>query len=621
MPADDCETRFQRVRAAFEADGFGMVPLDDPEMEGGEVPYLRRQGFIACAAAHKAPRSPASKEPKIAYYVEGSNYLMGYFMGLMAEKRIARMTGEYCDNVIFDFFSMESMVRNDSRFARRLKALITEIIYEHSQAMIRDIPYEYVDELKGMLDGCCAIDPSTTVSWDRLWALNYGIDCLIAHMYTGELFKEAKVGPRKLRMPIFCNSFGLGSPGAEPGSNFFGRDFMFPTAGVFQDVACLIIHKPSPLEDAPRRAFVSQTAPGIIGSVVAMNDLGVGIGIEMLPSAYCDAARPGFNALGLNRDVAQYCPDAPAGAERVARTQRGVSWIYAIADREGKACILETGKKTPSGEDFPYAAQVPEYYRKRLPSEARLEELRKKHGTPAPDRGVLPRWKGYSYPFELIEEYNARLFEAYNRKLLDRIGDKLRGIAGCVLKLATGNYGKLGEFFADLWEILTRRARWDECDSSETGFYCKDPEEEILPGPYYFAPQRETREDLVLGTNHFVSPEMRLLGMNDWLALIEGSEFADSQWRYDALNSYILEVLGQAPGGVGFEEAWKLADFLDPLRSPKYKFYYNREGSRAPENIEVHGSVNLLDLSALRIRSLWGHYGDEAVTLDLKRYL
>ena len=624
MPENDTEAGFQKVKAAFEADNFKMLTLVDPAT-GASVPYLERNGSIACAAEHLGKRSPAAKLPKVAYYVEGSNYLMGYFIGLMAEPRVSQMAVKYCDDVIFDFFDMEGFVKDDSPLATKIKYLLIHIIYELSQPMIRDVPYEYVDELKGMLEGCFAANPSTEVSWDRLWALNYGIDCLIAHIYTGQIFKDAKVKPHKLRIPIFCNSFMLGNPGAEPGSSFFGRDFMFPTAGVFQDVACLIIHKPEPLEGVPRNAFVSQTAPGIIGGVVAMNESGLGIGIEMLPSAYCNPERPGFNALGLNRDVAEYCADADSGAERVKRTQRGVSWIYAIADKAQKACILETGRKPAPNEAFPYLEYVTEYYKDQakglLPSADELGNLRKAHGNPDPDRGAMPRWKGYSYPLELIEKYNPGLFAAYNRNFKDRLFDRLRGLAGCVVKLVSGKYSSLKAFFADVRDVFATWARWDQCDSSETGFYPKAPDDCILPGPYYFAPQRETRSDLVIGTNHFVSPEMRLAAMTDWLELIEGDEFVDSQWRYDALNSYVLEALAKGDGKMDFDAAWELIDFLDPLRSPKYGFYYRRDNPKPPAEIEVHGSVNLLELSKLRLRSLWGYYGDEAVTINLKRYL
>lgn len=616
----DTEARFRKVKAAFEADDFRMQDLVDPAT-GSTVPYFERNGFIACAAEHLGHRSPAAKLPKVAYYVEGSNYLMGYFMGLMAEPRVSTMTNKYCDDVIFDFFDMEGFVKDDSRLATKIKDIIVEIIYDISKSMIRDVPYEYVDELKGMLEGCYAANPDTKVTWDRLWALNYGIDCLIAHIYTGEILKDAKIKPHKLRVPIFCNSYMLGSPGAVPGAAFFGRDFMFPTAGVFQDVACLIIHKPSPLEGAPRHALVSQTAPGIIGSVVAMNDEGLGIGIEMLPSHYCNPERPGFNALGLNRDVAEYAGDAESAKERVGETQRGVSWIYAIADKAEKACILETGRKPAPGEPFPYLEYVTDYYRKYLPTQQRLEELRSKYGTPAPERGMLPRWKDYAYPVEIIEEFNPGLFKAYNRNFKDRLFDKLRGVAGCVIKLVSGKYDSFKAFLADLCRVLSIKARWDLCDSSETGFYPKTPDDPILPGPYYFAPQRENRSDLVIGTNHFIAPEMRLLAMTDWLELIEGDEFTDSQWRYDALNSYILETLAKGEGKVDFDEAWRLIDFLDPLRSPKYSFYYRRDNPTPPAEIEVHGSVNLLELSKLRIRSLWGYYGDDPVEINLGNYI
>ena len=90
---------------------------------------------------------------------------------------------------------------------------------------------------------------------DRLLALNLGIDCLLAHIYTGTIFAERGVHPGLLRTPIGCNAFSI-SGDAAGGRHFFGRDFMFPTADVFQDTACLMLQVPEGSPESAGRTFV-----------------------------------------------------------------------------------------------------------------------------------------------------------------------------------------------------------------------------------------------------------------------------------------------------------------------------------------------------------------------------
>jgi hypothetical protein len=53
-----------------------------------------------------------------------------------------------------------------------------------------------------------------------------------------------RVRARHLRVPMACNAFFLGGSLTDTGSCYFGRDFMFATAAVFQDTCCLIVHNP-----------------------------------------------------------------------------------------------------------------------------------------------------------------------------------------------------------------------------------------------------------------------------------------------------------------------------------------------------------------------------------------
>jgi hypothetical protein len=122
-----------------------------------------------------------------------------------------------------------------------------------------------------------------------------------------------------------------------------------------------------------------------------------------------------------------------------------------------------------------------------------------------------------------------------------------------------------------------------------------------------------------VATNNFISPEMRLVGMNAWTAILARSRYDDFQWRYDELNKEVLEALHACPGGLDDATAWSLINFLTP--ADRFPAYYNPDGTKKWQNIQVHGSVSLCDLTARKMKSLFGYYGDDPITITLPRYL
>ena len=65
------------------------------------------------------------------------------------------------------------------------------------------------------------------------------------------------------------------------------------------------------------------------------------------------------------------------------------------------------------------------------------------------------------------------------------------------------------------------------------GYINRADKEKNCPATAYFAPLRVGRNDVVIATNHFIVPEMRLCGMADWVTTVFGNGVQDSQWRYD----------------------------------------------------------------------------------------
>jgi hypothetical protein len=613
--------RFARIQDAFRNDGFTVrqvsaAPVPGPEAPGRSIGYRLKDGHIGVAAEQTGARNFKTGKAKRAYYLEGSPGVMGWLLGALAEDEVSRMTNEYVQNVAFAF--IDSAAASRGGVLAPLKELVVRLIAEASHVMLPDIPPAYIEEIDGIAEGCRSANPWTLVRRESLLALNLGFDYLLAHIYSGKLFADRGYGAALLKTPLGCNAFSL-SGAAAGGRHFFGRDFMFPTANVLQDTACLVIYRPETAAGQSPQAFVSQTAPGIVGSMVGVNASGLAMGVNMLPSRFCNPDRPGFNSLLLVRDCLQACGSAGEAVAHVTEAPRGVPWLYPVADAGGAAYVIEAGPRLPPEAEFPYSTYVPHYYRTRLPQKSYVEMVRSKYGTPAPDRGLVVRSRDYSFPQDYVDDWNEQLWHAFDRsvlrKLADALVDFIEGIADA-FKRKTGNLWRMlgGEI-----EKFNRGAAWSASYFAERGYINPTWTDTNCPGPFYFAPQRESRADVLVATNHCITPEMRLAGMNEWTAILAGGSLNDFQWRYDELNREILDALDAAPSGIDAQAAWELIDFLRP--NGKFPGYYNPGGSKDWREVQVHGSVSLCELTGRTLTSRFGYYGDEPVTIHLDAYL
>ncbi len=603
--------RFPRVARAFTADGFTVVRFPDRRAPGETLGWQQTGQSMGVAAVHNGALSAHGK-PKKAFYVEGTGFEKGWLMGRMAEPEVSRMAGAYIRDVVFAFFGPNPLSR--PRALPGIKALLIEIIEGAARKMLPDIPAEYVEEMKGIEAGCRDTNPRTDVTLEHLLALNLGIDCVLAHVYTGELFADRHVHPSSLRTPIGCNFFSI-SGRAAGGRHFFGRDFMFPTADVFQETACIVIAAPA---DGDRHFFVSLTAPGFVGSMTGMNDAGLAVGVDMMPSRLCDPARPGLNSLLLLRDCVERCRNAADAVARIQAAPRGVSWLYPVADAAGNAFVVEAGSRVDPDRPFPYLEGVPDYYKKHLPDIPYIERTRKAHDLAAPTAGLCVRPRGYAYPRAYLDDWNEGLWSAFGATWTARLGFAWKvtaaALGSLIRPLSTRRRGGL---MRDVWR-LHRGLDYRKADFGDRGYINRHHTERNCPGPFYFAPQREKRSDIIIATNAAICPEMRLSAMTEWIALLAGGEQNDIQWRYDELNRQILDALDAAPDGINAQEAWRLIDFLHP--NGPCKSYYNPKGGKW-EDVQVGGSVTLCELTSQTMTSRFGYYGDSPVTIHLRPFM
>ncbi len=567
--------RIDRVGAAFDEDGFVVH-------ENEIVTYRDQVGVVA---HHRTAFNYDTGVPKRAYYVEGTPFQMGYLMGRLAEPEIARMTGMYVDRVVRAMVR-EALYGERADFTGRhgprwaaIHRLLIDTIYEmiRSEHVLADVPVQVHEEIRGILAGCRSAarreHRMTPVTEEELWVLNAGLDCVLSRVYSGDLLQARLPGlrARDLRVPIACNAFALLNDAA-PGGALFGRDFMFPTGGIFQDVAALVVCNPRAKTRTPSIPFVNMTAPGIAGSIAAMNLHGVASGVHVAVGANSDSARPGLNSLLLVRDAIEHGATAESAVTRMVNARRGVSWNYMIVDgghEIDRACVVEAGATV---ERIPFLRYPGPRIKALLPGAAHFRE----HPSGPQMRGAMVRWEDFELSPAFLERYNMPLWKRFGKPL-------------------------------------------PEDAFSDTGYIDAAPGDRNCPGAFYFAPPRGRPGQVVLMTNHYVIPEMRLCTMHPWAQRLVRANVDDSQWRYDELNHRILGLLDRE-GAIGFEAARAALDFLAP--SGDYPGYYPHNPlSRDGAQKAIFGSTTLFDLKRRMVESHYGYFADDWVRITLPRYV
>ena len=567
--------RANRLVQAFEEDGFS-VDLSRA---------ISFRGQLGLVAAHRTAVNYDTGEPKLAYYVEGSPYEMGYLMGRLAEPHVDAMTEVFIDRVV------RAMVRESIRGQRldftgsrgpkilRIHRLLIDVMHEmiRSQGVRGAIPVSVHQEIRGLVAGCreaASLEGrSTSVTEEELWVLNAGVDCVLARAYTGELLRARipTLGPKDLWIPIACNGFAVLNDAAADGP-LFGRDYMFPTGGIFHETAALVITNPDPVRSEGAVPMVSMTAPGMIGSIAAVNAHGVAAGVDVSAGANCTPSKPGLNSLLLVRHCIEHSTGVEEAVDRIVEAQRGVTWNYIVAGHGpvvDRACVVEAGASIPN---VPFADYPGPGMRTHLPDSGFVAT----HATLEPRNGAMARWDDYHLPSEFLYGFNPRLFQRFGKTL--RLG-------------ALSPEGKIN----------------------------RTPAECNCPGSFYFAPVRGRKRQVILTTNHFVVPEMRLAAMHPWTQRVSRARMNDSQWRYDELNHRLLSSLDQE-GPITYDRAKEILDFLAPYGDfPDY--YRLNPKSRDGQETVIFGSTNLFDLKARSVESHFGFYCDEWIKIHLPRYL
>ncbi len=620
------------LRRAREISGLLAPQKWSTDIDARTV-VLTQDSFGMCVP-HTRAKDEHSHRAKRLYYLQGSNFEMGYLLGLMAEKDVARMTGDYVNNVVFDF-------AGDKQKHMFLGTLLSDLIYRLAVFARARVPKEMTAELYGIYAGCLTADPKTTVIMRDLFVLNYGVDVVCSFIYARAevILRFFGVNVRQWKNPASCNGF-IATGEAAGGGTFMGRDFMFPTCNVFGDTSAPILYFPDgrlspkdgpsrtlegvltgspyrlasregkegpwasgptahtgtpgrpPISNAPLPCLVF-ASPGMVGAVTAMNFHGVAMGVDMANGRNCKWRKIGINSLLMVRHTVQWSKSAKEAVANMRSTRRGVTWIYLIGDGgNGTGVVVEAGASEKRRRLLRF---VPRALRKAgcLPDKRFL----KKNPTGSNFKdGMGERWLGWKLTGEWTKSE----------------------ITGAVVP-----WGRFNESLFSYYNFPLMKDKW-----GPTGVFGMDQHDRVVPDAFYFAPQRESRDDLLVVTNQFLLPEMRLLAMNEWTSYLASANgmYDDFQWRYDVLNKNIHDEL-ERNKKLTFDSAQELIDFLrsfvpgsdTPAANNNYYGIY-RDRVNRPTEVPIGGVVSVFDLKALKMRAHYGWYADEWVEVDFNSF-
>jgi hypothetical protein len=602
---------FEEIKSAFLKDNW--VIKDEIITKNGNRGYYAESNFATILGTGGNKKS---------YYIEGDSFSLGWLHGQLSSKigdaksscttyihhiiinLLAETWDEEMSSICDGWIPGDKSEINMNMGSKTMKcetyhALLTGIevwLISASTTMFEKekskFPIELVHEMEGFVEGALSIDPDCGCTMGKMLYMNFGIDVLMSNLYTGHLphfladtaiSLDSHLSPRTIfeirnmnmhevfSNPYFCNSFGaVGTATFNNENSYMTRDFQLPTGLVYQDIAADVIIRPSD----NRLSSITSGVPGMIGRVTGMNEAGVTMGVDMLFAAPNNWESPGINSILLIRKVMDYAISTDDAVNIVASSQRGVTWLYPICDASS-CVVVEAGKYLPEGESFnPLQYVNSTKVLNALPNKEFYEQYNSNNIF---DRGIFARPMNYKYPSEYLD-YNEGLYSLANIPYDD----------------SNDLWGPTGHLYAEF-----------EDEVNITGCCLHSN---------YFTPQREEYDNVILISNIPVTPEFRTASMsyagNAWQ-----KEQHSAQYRYDSING----LISQSYGKIDFDICLNIVEFLSPVNTPGY--WTNTINASDPMSAMVEGTMNIADISNLKLSTKTGYWSDEWTSLSLSNFL
>jgi hypothetical protein len=506
----------------------------------------------AAAAARSILRQEG--DPKRVYYVQGTPFEQGYVMGLMAPDKVTRMCTTYLNHTAPQFVAESfDVAMRAAPMAHQmiyeglldfLTDLMTEQAVHHFQLAMEagQVPDWCVQEMHGLVAGVRAQHAVSVVTWERIVSANYGMDYVMALVFSGRLtdmvrawWAQLPASAREavpfqanfLAPPDMCNGFMARHTATRSGDDvFLARDFQFNNAHVFHRTCTMVVRQTA------RSLHMDVTAPGLVGCVTSLNEHGVAFGVNLVRSSAVDPDQLGLGCMLTMRVLAETSTSTAHAQEVLENVQKGCPWIFYAVDASGDMRVFETVANRWGPKQLTVAQWVQNpAARQALMPHAHAIAADRPAGPRPPRKGVWARTPD-----------DAGVPPDSLRRLWSR--DMLR----------TREEGK----------ALTVPARWGKPGAYLWNRWQKELHDVAHTRTFYFPPRRTLRDALVVN-NAFQYAPLRLTQMTDLAAMTETTATAN-QWRFDTLTAQ----LAQAHGTLDAEACWDILTFLSPWKQPQF---------------------------------------------------
>lgn len=260
---------------------------------------------------------------KILLHLEGSPYEMGFQHGyLLADRLDWVLSDEFYVTMALELLEI-GLGDLEEVLANPLLGVFLEFLKQMCRNNASFIPAEFREEMQGIVDGA-RVAGYGEVTLDRILMNNLGFDALLSIGYP-------IVTPFLpfIKMPVHaCDGFIVRGRATTGGQTLMARSWMMSPV---VSKSCVLIER---YPEASMR-ILDISLPGFVGVAVGMNDHGIGIGMDMVPSMDCLPGDFGMGTLLTARKVLQEAAGLGEAVSIIERSKRGVSWLYAIGDGLG----------------------------------------------------------------------------------------------------------------------------------------------------------------------------------------------------------------------------------------------------------------------------------------------
>ncbi|MDY6861467.1 MAG: carcinine hydrolase/isopenicillin-N N-acyltransferase family protein [Thermodesulfobacteriota bacterium] len=365
-----------------------------------------------------------STVPKYCLVLTGAPYNMGYQASSLMPWQANKMLTEFMLVIGLEQLGYLGIDLDPySPEGQKAFGIIYELIIEFAEEAESVIPDYIKEEFRGIVDGLNAAGYKD-VTFNDVMLLNQGIDAtyfflmsVAGKVYNKKAIRRARITLLKLIrllnemnpegkysidwpsvwntdysdfLKFGCNEFIVSGKTTLNDEILHGRDFMFGTAGIYQDVSCVIVYLP---DDG--KPFVTVAPPGFVGHTVGVNIDGISMGQDVSQGdSY--GSNMGVGSMMVIRHILQYGSSLQEAVDMVKEIPRGVPWIYVIGDDAidenlGAGVTLEAGASEPAFE----GPDVLPLWEQRL-----LKRHIRKLDDTFPDRGIMVRSAKWNFPPE-----------------------------------------------------------------------------------------------------------------------------------------------------------------------------------------------------------------------------